>query len=177
MAIAEKPEMVLPFWAALVSPRIEVHRVLEFINLTHNKVLEAAGPIDFDDTDYYLDEMGPDLKRFWVKGTKLIRPDKLSQLKREANEIEFDLATIEGCERPVNLDPGYVDLYSVVAATCKKLPAAVYLGDGIYGYLQLLFRGGAFDTVPWTYPDYAAAADIFADFRKSYLKLRKSEGT
>lgn len=131
---------------------------------------QAVGPMDltselwpFDCTDYYRNEMGPDLKRQFVSIAELIRPDRLPQIKRWTNELEAvirdELAARGGpmARRPVNLDPGYLTLGKLVLATTKDYSHRLCLGQGIYGEVTLRFESGTWQPWPWTYPDYAAA--------------------
>ncbi len=81
------------------------------------------GPFRFDYTGYYEPEMGRGLTRYWAPAAALCEPDELAEYKLRANELERGLAV--GGRRRVNIDPGYISEYAVVAATCKALPAAV----------------------------------------------------
>ena len=40
-------------------------------------------------------------------------------------------------------------------ATGKNFSHRIYLDGGIYADLTLVYTGGGFQTLPWTYPDYA----------------------
>jgi hypothetical protein len=42
-----------------------------------------------------------------------------------------------------------------VLATGKNYSHRIYIGEGIYAELTLVFERGAFRPLPWTYPDYA----------------------
>jgi len=42
-----------------------------------------------------------------------------------------------------------------VLATGKNFTHRIYIGGGIYADLTLIYQKGAFQTLPWTYPDYA----------------------
>jgi hypothetical protein len=122
------------------------------------------GPIDlasdfwpFDQTDYYTPEMGPGLQRWFLSFENLVPPDHLAEIKLETNALEQRLA--EDClladiPRPVNIDPGYVDLTKLVLATTKDRGHRIYLGHGIYAEVTLQYAHGTWQTLPWTYPDY-----------------------
>jgi hypothetical protein len=66
----------------------------------------------------------------------------------------------------------------MVLATTKPLPQAIYLRDGVYAVVELIYRDGAFAALPWTYPDYrkAAAENLFESFRSQFLKLQRKVG-
>ncbi len=122
------------------------------------------GPIDleseiwpFEQTDYYEAEMGPDLKRMFVSFDRPTHPDAMPGVKHETNAIEEEIArqcaALE-IPRPVNLDPGYIDLGKLVLATTKDRSHRLYIGQQMYAEVTLHFMDGRWQTWPWTYPDY-----------------------
>ncbi len=118
------------------------------------------GPVDmvsrwyaFDFTDYYEAEMGRPLFRRLLSFSRLVDPGKLPDIKRTTNGLERRRA--ENGLRLVNLDPGYLVHSQFVLATGKNYSHRIYLGSGIYADLTLMFRKGRFESLPWTYPDYA----------------------
>lgn len=117
------------------------------------------GPVDvvsrwfpFDLTDYYEAEMGAPLSRRMVAFVSLIPREDLVRVKLETNRIEDAFAPAG--KRRVNLDPGYVAKEQVVLATGKRFSHRIYIGQGIYADLTLLYRKGGFHKLAWTYPDY-----------------------
>jgi hypothetical protein len=42
----------------------------------------------------------------------------------------------------------------VVLATGKRFSHRIYMGQGIYADLTLIYHKKAFQKLPWTYPDY-----------------------
>jgi hypothetical protein len=111
----------------------------------------------FDQTDYYEEEMGPGLQRWFLSFARVIRPESLPEIKRHTNELEERIAgqaMLPERPRPVNLDPGYVDLNKLVLATTKDRDHRIYLNQGIYAEVTLRYRDGAWQPWPWTYPDY-----------------------
>lgn len=137
-----------------------------------------VGPIDleseilaFEQTDYYEDEMGPDLKRLFVSFDAVRNPDVLAEVKHETNAIEDQIA--EQClgldlPRPVNLDPGYVDLGKLVLATTKDRSHRIYIGQHMYAEVTLHYMNRGWRTWPWTYPDYQRA-----DYHEFFTQLRE----
>jgi hypothetical protein len=57
-------------------------------------------------------------------------------------------------ERPLNLDPGLLQLGKFLLATTKDQSHRIYLGDGIYAEVTLRFEGKHFECWEWTYADY-----------------------
>lgn len=109
-------------------------------------------PFPFTHTDYYSKEMGAPLFKRLVAFERLFLPEELAPDKLITNFIETDLSS--GGRRCVNLDPGYLDAARVVLASTKDHAHRIYLGKGVYGEVTLLYRHGAFQALPWTYPDY-----------------------
>ena len=56
--------------------------------------------------------------------------------------------------RPLNLDPGYITPAKLVLASTKDHAHRIYLRDGIYAEVTLAYRGGRWQPLEWTYPDY-----------------------
>ncbi|MDI9571216.1 MAG: DUF4416 family protein [Pseudomonadota bacterium] len=109
---------------------------------------------DFAYTDYYEREMGHGLRRRFASFAEHVSPESLPEIKLKTNDLERRLAV--GGSRRVNIDPGYVTAAHLILATGKGYGHRPYLRGGIYADLTLVYRAGAFQTLPWTYPDYAA---------------------
>jgi hypothetical protein len=125
----------------------------------------------FDYTDYYESEMGPDLQRWFLAFETLIAPERLVEIKHETNALEAELAEQlldPLISRPVNIDPGYLELGKLVLATTKDASHRLYLGRGIHAEVTLQYRSQGWHALPWTYPDYAAA-----DFHPYFDQVRE----
>ena len=107
----------------------------------------------FDYTTYYEKEMGAGLLRRVLAFRTLIAQDRLAEIKLATNAMEQARAV--GGRRRVNIDPGYLLLERFVLATGKNYSHRIYLGQGIYADLTLIYHHGSFHALPWTYPDYA----------------------
>lgn len=111
---------------------------------------------DFTHTDYYTEEMGPNLKKIFYVFERPIPLQKLVDVKIYTNRLEAKFSKREKgiMRRQVNLDPGYLSLNKVVLASTKDYSHRLYLGKGIYGEVTLFFKNKTFTPFPWTYPDY-----------------------
>lgn len=135
----------------------------------------------FDFTDYYEAEMGPNLSRQFVSFCDLIDPGQLASIKVHSNEIEERICYECGLpvhQRPVNLDPGYIDLSKLVLATTKHGSHRIYLRDGIYAEATLHYRTGRWTPWPYTYPDYASDRyyGFFEEIRDRYKTKLETSG-
>lgn len=117
--------------------------------------VETLSPwYDFDFTTYYEPEMGAPLFRRFIVFKELIDQADLPDIKLWTNTIENTFLNDSG-KRHVNLDPGYLTLERFILATGKNFTHRVYLRDGIFADLTLIYTKGAFQVLPWTFPDYA----------------------
>lgn len=124
-----------------------------------NLLIKNLGEFDFKSqalafnyTDYYKKEFGKGLKRSFCSFKKLIRPEELSKIKTLTNKIEQRLS--KNNKRMINLDPGYIDLAKLVLASTKDYSHRIYLKNGIFAEITLVFKGKSFMPQEWTYPDY-----------------------
>ncbi|MFA6107404.1 MAG: DUF4416 family protein [Candidatus Latescibacterota bacterium] len=130
-------------------------------------VAERLGPVrqrspafPFDFSAYYEAEMGPGLVKQLLCLTEPADPSTLPALKRETIALELELAREENgaLRRRANLDPGLVSLDSLVLASTKTAGHRICIGPGLYAEVTLLFQGGAYAPLPWSYRDYQAEA-------------------
>ncbi len=156
---------------------------LSLLQKVNNLLQERLGPIDieseildFDCTRYYEKEMGPELKRRFLGFQRLVHPDALMEVKLLTNQLEQVLS--EQGKRLVNLDPGYLTAAKVVLASTKDCAHRLYLGNGIYGEVTLVYQDRRFQTLPWTYPDYRSEAyhGFFRRVRAAYLAQIGTKG-
>ncbi len=105
---------------------------------------------------YYEPEMGPGLIRRWVCHVPLLPPVSVLNFKKEAMLLEARLRDARG-NRQVNLDPGILTLHNLILATTKDYAHRIYLGEGVYAEVTLIFSRGQFQPLPWTYADYRTA--------------------
>jgi hypothetical protein len=138
--------------------------------------IAAVSPaFDFTETAYYASAMGGELKKqFWAFTTP-INPGRLAAIKLTTNrwEAEYPGLSTHAEPRPLNLDPGYLTLAKLVLASTKDHAHRIFLADGIYAEVTLSFRGGAWQPLDWTYPDYRRN-DFQAFFTQAREVLRKA---
>ncbi len=160
MAQARPPKRVKPIVGILSEDPDLMDRAAHHLSQQVGPIDLISDTWDFDFTDYYAAEMGADLKRRFVCMEELVYPDRLGDLKRLSNDLEGLICkecAVDREHRPVNLDPGYITLSSLVLASMKDYSHRVYLGRGVYAQVTLLYEHGAWRSLPWTYPDYASA--------------------
>jgi hypothetical protein len=179
-----KPPVPAKYFAAVMVQGPVRHAEVE------TRLLQRWGPIehcsaiyDFSRfSTYYDGEMGGQVWKYFVTFRPLLPPDSLVEVKLFVEELQeaFALTGAGGRRRTVNLDPGYLTGWNVVLSTVKNRAHRIYLGQGTYAEVALLFRAGKFQTLPWTYPDYAdpEVLGFFGRVRSDYLgQLKASETT
>ncbi|MFP5212855.1 MAG: DUF4416 family protein [Acidobacteriota bacterium] len=120
---------------------------------------ERFGPLDFlsapepfTHTAYYEREMGPGIHRCTASFLRLVASTSLPDVKLFTNDLEARYSS-EG-RRQVNLDPGILSVERLVLASGKNFIHRVYLRDGIYADLTLIYQGDGYQVLPWTFPDH-----------------------
>ena len=144
------------------------------LSSTFGPVDITSGWFDFNYTDYYRDEMGSPLRRRMFAFRQLVAQEDLSAIKLHTNALEA-VYTLSG-RRRVNIDPGYLLYERFVLATGKNYTHRIYIGQGIYADLTLIFQKGRYRPLPWTYPDYASheIGDFLMHVRTQYASDIKS---
>ena len=132
-------------------------------------------PIPFTFTNYYDEEMGRPIERFFILFKNLVRPDFLVKSKKLTNELEKRWE--EGGKRKINLDPGTLSEANVILATTKNRAHRVAIGDNLFAEITLIYQNHGFASFPWTYSDYKSeeVQNVLFSFRQYLLKKRKEE--
>jgi hypothetical protein len=147
------------------------------------RLIRIFGPADFvsdafpwSHTEYYLNEMGPNLSRQFVFFERPVDPGMLVWAKQTTVAIERDTSVSRRgiLRRRVNLDPGYLTQAKIVLATGKDFPHRLYLGEGVYAESTLRYSKDAGGYLPWehTYPDFRRE-DVLRWFIEARERLRK----
>lgn len=150
-----EPQPVLPvklFVAVLYREEAILPVVRERLVALFGDIDYTSPAFPFPFADYYAEEMGSPLFRIFYSFRTLIDPAAIRMIKQQTNALEQELA--EQGNRRVNLDPGYVDYGKVVLASMKGHNQKVYLGDGVWADINLLYEKGRFQPLPWTFPDF-----------------------
>ena len=130
------------------------------LTLVYGKIIQISPDFSFNHTKYYESTMGTGLIKRFLVFEPMVAADCLPDIKRLTIGLEQALADSarfpEG--RPLNLDPGLLQLGKFLLATTKDQVHRIYLRDGIFAEVTLRFHAGAFDVWPWTYADYQEPA-------------------
>ena len=118
----------------------------EALAWAQERLIETYGPIDlaspdfdFHQTSYYEKTMGTGLKKRFLAFASLRPFEELPDIKNATIALEKDLAQSGRLPepRPLNLDPGIIQLGKFFLATTKDQGHRIYLRDGIYAEITL----------------------------------------
>ncbi len=156
------------------------------ISPVEERLSELFGPIDvrselfpFDMTHYYDETMGSPIDRRFISFSNLIEPFVISEIKKATNELESSFASKwRSVQRPVNLDPGYIEQSKIVLASTKNFYHRILVSEGIYAEVTLHFEAGEWRPFPWTFPDFKSSRyhHFFSNLRDSYRTQLSSLG-
>jgi hypothetical protein len=117
-------------------------------------------------------ETGTQPRRAFFSFERLIEAERLPDIKHRTNVLETEFATagkLSGVlQRPVNLDPGYIEHSKIIRASIRNFYHRIYLGSGIFGEVTMHFQDNAWESFPWTPPEYQSP-----ESRKFFLELRQ----
>lgn len=159
---------VVLFNAVMYNPHYVNNPAKEIVD-TFGEILDQTAVMGFDHTDYYKKEFGNELKKFFLAHRIKYQPDRLVEFKLRAIQLE-DRFKVDG-KRKLNVDPGYIAIEKVVAASTKNFTHRIYLGKGIYADLQLIRKENRYEALPWTFYDYSmeAVVSFFDKVRKELM--------
>ncbi len=147
----------------------------EIKNILYKEISDNFGIIsektDIKDfpSNYYNNELGEGVKRQWLLMEKIVSREQMADIKLKAIEIE-DKYRKNG-KRIFNIDPGFLTLSSFFLPTTKDYSHRIYLKDGIFAEITLIYKQEKFQILPWTYRDYQweYTHEIFSNWRKKLL--------
>lgn len=166
--VPHEPKAVKTVIAVMWRKGFDVAPVVSEIERDFGAVISRSDEFEFDQSNYYLKEMGEGLRKIFIEITGEFARDTLPGLKHKALAIEENHALPDGA-RVVNVDPMHITLENITIATTKSFPHRAYLFDGIYADVHLYRQGGRYKPMPWTYKDYEAHLDFFEKVREKLL--------
>lgn len=177
MGQARKPEKAALFIGSLFSQTDIFTEVMPLLKIKFGTAFFECPVYKWDYTSFYEKELGTPIYRSFVFFDGLFDTSQLPETKLLTNEIEELFS--EDNKRKINLDPGYITLAKVVLASTKNYSHRIYLGNGIYADLALIFQTNkGFQPQPYTYNDYKdqKTLKMFYDVRNSLKEyfLKKS---
>lgn len=152
MSIPKSPPPAKLFVGLLFSDAERCQKAVVRLCERFGSIDMATRPRIFTESNYYDKEMGKPIFRCFLTFEQLVNPEELPDIKLYTNELENAFA-VRGF-RTVNIDPGILSEERLVLATGKNYTHRIYLRNGIYADLTLVYRRGAYQPLDWTYRDY-----------------------
>jgi hypothetical protein len=119
----------------------------------------------------YAEEMGTDLQRRFFSFERLVPRECLIEIKSCCHKLEAQLGdqVHDFTFRTVNLDPGILTPCNLVISSHKDGGHKVYLGEGVFSEVSLIWSRSQFCRLPWTDLDFCHddAIDFFLRVRAS----------
>jgi len=113
------------FVGILVSEEGRLAEVESRLSAEYGVIELRSSIIPFTFTDYYRHETGDRILRTFFAFERLIEADRLPEIKHWTNALEAEFAAAgSAVQRPVNMDPGYLENSKVILASTKKAQAA-----------------------------------------------------
>ena len=159
MAESAPPEQVKLICGMITAEASLFDQAADTLSENFGPVDIVSEVMDFDFTSYYDRQMGFPLYRRFISFDRLIDPVELIEAKIATNSLEREFAaraTQPGPPRPINIDPGYVAQPKLVLASMKNFAHRIYLDKGVYGEVTLIYSGGKWNPLGWTFPDYGS---------------------
>jgi hypothetical protein len=165
-----EPSKVKLIAALLWNESASIEEVYRRLEKEWGKIEARSAEYDFIHTGYYKDEFGERLMKQFVSFERLVDINLMPDIKIRSNQLEDEF--VQGKNRVVNIDPGYIANAKLVMPTTKNLPHRVYIGKNIYADLQLIYKKPSFQTILWTFADYKEPFNLefFNKVRERYME-------
>jgi hypothetical protein len=147
-----EPDPVLRICSCLTADRDLLPEIETELEQAFGGIALRSEPFPFDTSNYYEEELGPELVRYWYAFRELMGPEMLVESRIATGRIE-DRHASEG-RRRFNLDPGYLDMGKLVLASLKEAPDKIYISSGVWAHTCLRYRFGAFTAPDHSFPDF-----------------------
>ncbi len=120
----------------------------------------------------YREEMGANIYRRFLSFEQPVARSSLASIKAICHKIEPNFADhVDDYHfRTVNIDPGIMTPHNLVMASHHEYGHSVYLTNGVFSELTLVWSQGRFVRLPWTNPDFFddEAVDLFERVRACF---------
>jgi hypothetical protein len=170
MSIPKIPSPAFLFFNIFSKKKDLIIQTLNEIEQYYGEFCWITSFFPFTSTHYYEKEFGNNLIRVIAALYNFIDQDRLLETKKFSYHLESKFS--ENKKRLVNIDPGMITAERLVLATGKNFTHRIYLGEGIFADLTLIFQKNSFRTLSWTFPDYGSKEFIsfFNNARDTYLR-------
>ena len=125
MGDARQPQKTKLFAAIMFRPEADLDNILKTLSRDYGPVDDAYGPIAFNFSNYYEEEMGGGLLKTYISFSRPFDREVLPHIKKTTNDLE-SAYSING-KRAINVDPGYIAKDKLVACVHQGfLPSFIF---------------------------------------------------
>jgi hypothetical protein len=125
----------------------------------------------------YAEEMGDTLYRRLFSFERMVPRDSLVEIKTACHKIESQLGdqVHDYTFRTVNIDPGIMTPDNFVMACHREFNHRIYINEGVFAEIVLIWSKGKFCRLPWTNQDFCheEAIDFFSRVRNGFELLER----
>lgn len=131
------------------------------------------------EAEIYFEEMGENLQRRFFSFERPLSRNTLPTIKSICGKVESQFAdrVDDYYFRTVNIDPGILVPANLVMASYREYNHRIYLEDGVFAELALVWSKGQFVRLPWTNMDFCQgeAIEFFIRVRDSFNLFENPE--
>lgn len=180
MARIQKPPPAKLIVSIIYSSMDALAECISNLEKKFGRVMSETLEIKCEQEAKYREEMGENLVRRFYAFEADIPRDALPQIKSICHKLEPDFSdTIDDYHfRTVNIDPGILTPSALVMASHKEAGHKIYLKDGVFAEVSMIYAHGGFYRLPWTNSDFCddEAIQFFEEVRNSFDILEPVEG-
>ncbi|MFH0936623.1 MAG: DUF4416 family protein [Candidatus Woesearchaeota archaeon] len=157
------------FVGVLYNDEEMLNKVVKELIQKYGEIEQESKTYEFNFTNYYENEMGKNLIKKFIVFKNLINRDEIADIKIETNKIEDKYS--KNNNRLINLDPGYLTKDNIILASVKESPYKVYIGNGIFSHLTLIYGNKKWNANERTFPDFKTneVQEFFLEVRKCLI--------
>lgn len=178
MGEIKKNLKIQPFIAIMYHQQTKFEQARQICINEFGETLGLSREYNFSDfTSYYEKEFGKNLQKRMLVFKEPRDLENFHKTKLWSNNLELELSENRN-SRDVNIDPGYLGLSKLVLFSTKNYSHRIYINDGIYAEVTLIYEYSEFRTQSWTYPDYADKKNLqfLNEMRNKIKELARTKG-
>lgn len=162
MARIQKPAPGRLIISVLHSSRDALADALRQLERRFGRVLAETVDIPHANGKEYLEEMGDSLQRRFFAFERMVPRETLVEIKGVCHKLEAQLGdqVHDFTFRTVNIDPGILTPANLIMASHKEAGHRIYLSEGVFAEVTLIWSRGQFCRLPWTNLDFCQSEAI-----------------
>jgi len=165
--------------SVIYSSRDALADSLKVIERKLGRVLYETTELPCSSQEMYREEMGDNLQRRLFSFERKTARDSLVEIKKICHKIEPQFAdhVHDYLFRTVNIDPGILTPDNLVMASHREYNHRIYLRDGVFAQIELIWSQDCFMRLPWTNPDFCEdkAIEFLKRVRADFELLEESQ--